>query len=64
MLVPDLRVRARSFGLISGIGGVGAAPSPLAGGLLATAIRRVSSLRGDATSNSTITGSLPLVRAR
>jgi len=47
MLFPDWTVRARSFGLISGMGGVGAAPSPLAGGLLATAIGAGEQPAGD-----------------
>src|SRR5215813_10284905 len=38
MLFTDLRSRARAFGLISGMGGVGAAAGPLIGGLITTAI--------------------------
>ena len=38
MLFTDLKSRARSFGIISGMGGVGAAAGPLVGGLIATAI--------------------------
>src|SRR5947208_3800713 len=38
MLFTDMTSRARAFGLISGMGGVGAAAGPLMGGLLTTAI--------------------------
>ena len=38
MLFGDLKSRARAFGVISGMGGVGAAMGPLIGGLIATAI--------------------------
>ncbi|MGP8063363.1 MAG: MFS transporter [Acidimicrobiales bacterium] len=38
MLFPDLKSRARAFGTISGMGGVGAAAGPLIGGLITTAI--------------------------
>jgi MFS family permease len=38
LLFSDLRSRARAFGVISGMGGVGAATGPLIGGLLTTAI--------------------------
>jgi MFS family permease len=38
LLFPDLRSRARAFGVISGMGGVGAATGPLIGGLITTAI--------------------------
>jgi MFS family permease len=38
MLFPDLKSRARAFGVISGMGGVGAATGPLIGGLITTAI--------------------------
>jgi MFS family permease len=38
MLFPDLRSRARAFGVISGMGGIGAAAGPLLGGLITTAI--------------------------
>src|SRR5262249_50592950 len=38
MLFTDLRSRARAFGVISGMGGVGAAAGPLIGGLITTAI--------------------------
>jgi MFS family permease len=38
MLFTDLRSRARAFGLISGMGGVGAAAGPLIGGVITTAI--------------------------
>src|SRR5216110_2839618 len=38
MLFHDLRSRARAFGVISGMGGVGAAAGPLIGGLITTAI--------------------------
>jgi len=38
MLPPDVPTRARSFGTISGMGGVGAAAGPLLGGLITTAI--------------------------
>ncbi|MGO8859274.1 MAG: MFS transporter [Acidimicrobiales bacterium] len=38
MLFTDLGSRARAFGVISGMGGVGAAAGPLIGGLITTAI--------------------------
>ena len=38
MLFPDIKSRARAFGVISGMGGVGAAAGPLIGGLITTAI--------------------------
>ena len=38
LLFTDLRSRARAFGRISGMGGIGAATGPLIGGLLTTAI--------------------------
>jgi MFS family permease len=38
MLFTDVTSRARAFGLISGMGGVGAAAGPLIGGLITTAI--------------------------
>ena len=38
MLFTDLGSRARAFGVISGMGGVGAATGPLIGGLITTAI--------------------------
>ncbi|NRQ32389.1 MFS transporter [Nonomuraea sp. NN258] len=38
MTFTDLQSRARAFGLISGLGGVGAAAGPLIGGFIATAI--------------------------
>jgi MFS family permease len=38
MLFTDLTSRARAFGVISGMGGVGAAAGPLIGGLITTAI--------------------------
>jgi len=38
MLFSDLTSRARAFGVISGMGGVGAAAGPLIGGLITTAI--------------------------
>ena len=38
ILFGDLKARARAFGLISGMGGVGAAAGPLIGGLITTAI--------------------------
>jgi MFS family permease len=38
MLFTDLRSRAKAFGIISGMGGVGAAAGPLLGGLIATAL--------------------------
>ncbi len=38
MLFTDMTSRARAFGLISGMGGVGAAAGPLIGGLITTAI--------------------------
>src|SRR3984957_1553889 len=38
ILFTDMRSRARAFGVISGMGGVGAAMGPLLGGLITTAI--------------------------
>jgi MFS family permease len=38
MLFHDIRSRARAFGVISGMGGIGAAMGPLLGGLITTAI--------------------------
>jgi MFS family permease len=38
MFFPDLRSRARAFGVISGMGGVGAAAGPLIGGVITTGI--------------------------
>jgi MFS family permease len=38
MLFPDVTSRARAFGVIAGMGGVGAAAGPLIGGVIATAI--------------------------
>lgn len=38
VLLPDIPTRALAFGIISGMGGVGAAAGPLIGGLIATAI--------------------------
>ena len=38
MLFTDLRSRAAAFGVISGMGGIGAATGPLIGGLITTAI--------------------------
>lgn len=38
VLFPDLAVRARYFGVISGAGGLGAAAGPLIGGLVTTAL--------------------------
>jgi MFS family permease len=38
MLFSDMKSRAKAFGLISGLGGVGAAMGPLLGGLITTAI--------------------------
>jgi MFS family permease len=38
MLFHDMRSRARAFGVISGMGGIGAAMGPLLGGLITTAI--------------------------
>src|ERR1700761_271125 len=38
MLFTDIKSRAQAFGLISGMGGVGAATGPLIGGLITTAI--------------------------
>jgi MFS family permease len=38
MLFGDVRSRARAFGVISGMGGIGAATGPLIGGLIATGI--------------------------
>jgi MFS family permease len=38
MLFPDLRSRARAFGLITGMGGIGAAAGPLIGGVITTGI--------------------------
>ena len=38
MLFTDMKSRAWAFGLISGMGGIGAATGPLIGGLITTAI--------------------------
>src|SRR6476620_2718797 len=38
LLFHDIKSRARAFGLISGMGGIGAATGPLIGGLITTAI--------------------------
>jgi MFS family permease len=38
MLFTDVRSRARAFGVVSGMGGIGAAAGPLIGGLITTAI--------------------------
>ncbi|MDR5699185.1 MFS transporter [Agromyces aerolatus] len=38
VLLPDIPTRALAFGIISGMGGVGAAAGPLIGGLIATSI--------------------------
>ncbi len=38
MLFSDLKDRARAFGVVSGMGGIGAAAGPLIGGLITTAI--------------------------
>src|SRR3954467_8468715 len=38
MLFTDLTSRAKAFGVISGLGGIGAAAGPLIGGLITTAI--------------------------
>jgi MFS family permease len=38
MLFGDMRSRARAFGVVSGMGGIGAATGPLIGGLITTAI--------------------------
>lgn len=38
VLLPDIPTRALAFGIISGMGGIGAAAGPLIGGLIATAI--------------------------
>jgi MFS family permease len=38
MLFGDMKSRARAFGVISGMGGIGAAAGPLIGGLITTAI--------------------------
>jgi MFS family permease len=38
MLFGDMKSRARAFGVISGMGGIGAATGPLIGGLITTAI--------------------------
>ncbi len=38
LMFPDLRSRARAFGVISALGGIGAAAGPLIGGLITTAI--------------------------
>ena len=38
VLLPDIPTRALAFGIISGMGGVGAAAGPLIGGLIATTI--------------------------
>src|SRR4029453_10850998 len=39
LLFTDLTSRARAFGVITGMGGIGAAAGPLIGGLITTAIR-------------------------
>lgn len=38
ILYPDIQSRARAFGVISGMGGIGAAAGPLIGGFITTAI--------------------------
>jgi MFS family permease len=38
VLYPDITSRARAFGVISGLGGIGAAAGPLLGGLITTAV--------------------------
>ena len=38
ILYPDIKSRARAFGVISGMGGIGAAAGPLLGGLITTAV--------------------------
>jgi MFS family permease len=38
ILLPDVTSRARAFGVITGMGGIGAAAGPLIGGLITTAI--------------------------
>src|SRR5690349_14383024 len=38
MLFPDIRSRARAFGVITGMGGIGAAAGPLIGGVITTGI--------------------------
>ncbi|MGH3941309.1 MAG: MFS transporter [Pseudonocardiaceae bacterium] len=38
MLFPDLRSRARAFGVVTGMGGIGAAAGPLIGGVITTGI--------------------------
>ncbi len=38
LLFPDMQSHARAFGVISGMGGIGAAAGPLIGGLITTAI--------------------------
>src|ERR1700750_2196103 len=38
MLFSDMKSRARAFGVVSGMGGIGAAMGPLIGGLITTAI--------------------------
>jgi len=38
ILYPDIKSRARAFGVISGLGGIGAAAGPLLGGLITTAV--------------------------
>jgi MFS family permease len=38
MLFPDVTSRARAFGVITGMGGIGAAAGPLIGGLITTAL--------------------------
>jgi MFS family permease len=38
LLFPDMKSRARAFGVISGMGGIGAAMGPLIGGAITTAI--------------------------
>src|SRR5256885_14851886 len=40
ILFRDIKSRAKAFGLISGMGGIGAATGPLIGGLITTAINR------------------------
>src|ERR1700751_1772060 len=44
ILFRDIKSRARAFGLISGMGGIGAATGPLIGGLITTAISWRASL--------------------
>ena len=53
MLFPDIRSRAKAFGLISGMAGAGAAAGPLIGGFITTAISwRRSSAEAVWTSSS------------